>query len=921
MKRGALRLYGLALLALAGASVVIFQQTPPPDGALAERVDEHLGRVRQMDAQTEQDMLALRLHLSSQYDDLTDDARALKRALADLRQDLAGMPEEAEPLAALAASIAVQTEAIEDFKSAVGVLNNSLRYLPTLARQLARAHPRLALLVNRYARDTLAWPNAPDDAELARRLNGEEAALSRAGLTALVRHSRLIRDYAARATSAIETAHDCGTPENAALVERAFNTVHAQRIALRQHMLTRLRWLTGLLVGGVLALLAALAWETRRLRQTHQILKRERAALASEREKLASIIDHASEAVLLTNEAGGIERANPAAERIFGYQGEEWRGLSVHDLAPEETRESHEAWLAETLAGERDILGQVRELTACRKDGAHVPVEVAVNAFRAGGQRKFSVIVRDIGERKKAMAEIEALAAAARAMGEGVMVTDTEARIEYVNPAFERLTGYPAAEAVGRFASILRGDAHDDDFYKQICRHLEAGETWRGRIVIRRKSGEDAVTERTITPVHDGRGNPVRHVTVMRDVTEELAEQRKREHAQRLESLGVLAGGIAHDFNNLLAAILGNASLGRMKLEAGEPAAIHLSRIEQASKQAAALCKQMLDYSGKGKMEVGPVHLSRMAEETLDLLRASISKRARLHLDLDPDLPLVQGDESQLRQVLMNLVINASEALGGQDGTIAIRTGPAGMAADDIERCQACHGAFELGEGPFVALEVEDDGCGMDEETLRRLFDPFFTTKFTGRGLGMSAVLGIVRGHGGAICVDSRPGAYSRFKVMLPCAESAASAPTDAGDVAGDAASGATVLVVDDEDMVREIAAEILQEAGLETLQARDGAEAVDIYREQGDAIDLVLLDVTMPNMDGRECLQALRRINPGVRVVLASGYSEETIERRFSGLRLDGIVKKPWAPEALIALVQRIAASRERLSRERMNE
>ena len=909
MKRGALALYALALLALAAASLVIFQQTPPADGALAERVDEHLGRVRQMDAQTEQDMLALRLHLSGQYDDLTDDVRALNQALANLRQDLADIQEEAEPLAALAASIAVQTEAIEDFKSAVGVLNNSLRYLPTLARQLARAHPRLALLANSYARDTLAWTNAPDDANLARRLNEEEAALTRAGMMMLVRHGRLIRDYAARATSAIETAHDCGTPENAALVERVFNSIHTRRIARRERMIARLQWLAVLLGAGVLALLALLAREAHRLRRANRQVGREHAALASEREKLASIIDHASEAVLLTNEAGGIERANPAAGRIFGYRSEEWRGLSVHDLAPEEIRERHAEWLTETLAGERDILGRVRELTARRKDGAIIPVEVAVNAFRAGGQRKFSVIVRDISERKKALAEIETLAAALRAMGEGVMVTDTEARIEYVNPAFERITGYPAAEAVGRFASILRGDAHDDDFYKQICRHLEAGEPWRGRIVIRRKNGEDAVTERTITPVHDERGNLVRHVTVMRDLTEELAEQRRREHAQRLESLGVLAGGIAHDFNNLLAAILGNASLGRMKLEAGDSPALHLSRIEQASKQAAALCKQMLDYSGKGKMEVGPVHLSRMAEETLDLLRASISKRARLRLDLDPDLPLVQGDESQLRQVLMNLVINASEALGERGGTIAIRTGPAGMAACDIERCQACHGADNLGEGPFVALEVEDDGCGMDEETLSRLFDPFFTTKFTGRGLGMSAVLGIVRGHGGAICVESRPGAFSRFKVMLPCAEGATSTPTDAGDAAGGAASGATVLVVDDEDMVREIAAEILQEAGHETLQARDGAEAVDIYREHGDAIDLVLLDVTMPNMDGRECLQALRRINPDVRVVLASGYSEETIERRFSGLRLDGIVKKPWVPEALIALIGDIAA------------
>jgi PAS domain S-box-containing protein len=361
-------------------------------------------------------------------------------------------------------------------------------------------------------------------------------------------------------------------------------------------------------------------------------------------------------------------------------------------------------------------------------------------------------------------------------------------------------------------------------------------------------------------------------------------------HAQKLESLGVLAGGIAHDFNNILMAIIGNADLALMRINRESPAVENLHRIEQSAARAADLAKQMLAYSGKGKFVIENLDLNILLEEMLHMLEVSISKKAIMRLNPHQHLPSVEADATQMRQIIMNLVINASEAIGDKSGVIAITTG-----------CMDCNRSYlkdvwldeNLTDGLYVYLEIADSGCGMDRETLSKLFDPFFTTKFTGRGLGMAAVLGIVRGHKGAIKVYSEPGKGTTFKILLP----ASGKPADLFNVDGqtdEALMSGTVLLVDDEESIRGIGAEMLKELGFTVVTAADGREALEIFTSRDD-IAVVLLDLTMPHMDGEQCFRELRQLDPTVKVIMSSGFNEQEVTGKFIGKGLTGFIQKPY--------------------------
>ena len=361
-------------------------------------------------------------------------------------------------------------------------------------------------------------------------------------------------------------------------------------------------------------------------------------------------------------------------------------------------------------------------------------------------------------------------------------------------------------------------------------------------------------------------------------------------HAQKLESLGVLAGGIAHDFNNILMSIIGNADLALMRINKESPARENLRQIETAAARAADLAKQMLAYSGKGKFVIENLELNLLLEEMLHMLEVSISKKAVLRLNLAPHLPKVEVDATQLRQIVMNLVINASEAIGDRSGVIAITTGCMDCDKNYLKNVWLSE---NLGAGMYVFLEVADTGCGMSKEVLERLFDPFFTTKFSGRGLGMAAVLGIVKGHRGAIRVYSEPGKGSTLKILLPASDRPAEmfAPDPSSD--GFLGSG-TVLLVDDEETVRGIGSEMLRELGFLPVTAENGRAALGIFKERPE-ISFVIMDLTMPHLDGEQCFRELRRISPGVKVIMTSGYNEHEVTQKFVGKGLSGFLQKPY--------------------------
>jgi len=395
----------------------------------------------------------------------------------------------------------------------------------------------------------------------------------------------------------------------------------------------------------------------------------------------------------------------------------------------------------------------------------------------------------------------------------------------------------------------------------------------------------------------------IQDITERRKLEEErVALEQQLRQVQKLESLGVLAGGIAHDFNNILMAIIGNADLALMRVEAASPARENLAQIGKAATRAADLARQMLAYSGKGRFSVESIDLNEVLEDMLHLLEISISKKAVLRLNLQGELPPVEADATQIRQIVMNLIINASEAIGDTSGVIAISTG-----ALDCTRAYLKDVWLDekLQEGSYLFLEVSDSGCGMDQETLAKLFDPFFTTKFTGRGLGMAAVLGIIRGHKGAIKVYSEAGKGTTFKVLLPVSGRAAVRARDAGGSDGWLGSG-VVLLADDEATVREIGKEMLQELGFTVVTANHGREAVELFKAAPE-VAFVVLDLTMPVMDGEQCFRELREHNPEVKVVLSSGYHEQEVARQFAGKGVAGFIQKPYHLSTLREAIRKI--------------
>jgi PAS domain S-box-containing protein len=424
---------------------------------------------------------------------------------------------------------------------------------------------------------------------------------------------------------------------------------------------------------------------------------------------------------------------------------------------------------------------------------------------------------------------------------------------------------------------------------------------------VRMPDGSLKWTHTIIHPLRDESGRVARLFGTVLDITDrkQAEEDRLRlaaraQQFQKLESLGVLAGGIAHDFNNLLTGVLGNASLALESLPATSPARGLIEQVVRAGERAAELTRQMLAYSGRGRFVLAPVDLSHTVDELADLLRASISHRAELRCELAPHLPPTEADVAQVRQVVLNLVTNASEALESNPGVITIRTGSLLASAADLAD-PFLH--EELAPGPYVFLEVADTGSGMDEGTLARVFDPFFSTRFTGRGLGLPAVLGILRGHRGAVQIRSAPGQGTTIRALFPVGTARPPAPGVLLPQTSPAA--ATILVVDDEETVRSVAEAALRRAGFKVLLARDGREAVALFASQAACIALVVLDVTLPGLAGDAVFRELRQIRPDIRVVLSSGHDEVTATRGFGPRDLAGYVQKPYAPSALVRQVQ----------------
>jgi len=484
-----------------------------------------------------------------------------------------------------------------------------------------------------------------------------------------------------------------------------------------------------------------------------------------------------------------------------------------------------------------------------------------------------------------------------------IFAKDEDGRFLLVNRAVADAYGTTVDQLTGRTdADFARSEEEVRHFREDDLEVIQSG---RPKVVpdepITDSRGRVRYLQTTKIPfTFSGSGRPgVLGVSI--DITDRKAAEETLRRAAKEESLTVLAGGVAHDFNNLLAAILGHSSLALKQLPEGSPARRHVEKVAGAVERAADLTRQMLAYSGRGHFVVRPTDVNALVHENLPLFEVAVPKNVRLEARLDPDPPLVDADVGQIQQVLMNLVINAAEAIGERGGTVTVATGVRDVAASDYGLWRASGQA--LAPGRYVSLEVRDDGPGMDAETVDRIFEPFFTTKFTGRGLGLAAVLGVVRGHRGALSVESTPGHGTVFRILFaPSAQ-----PASAGAVTeARVRRPATVLLIDDEETVREMIGEVLESEGFEVLRAEDGSRGVALFHEHRHRVDVVLLDLSMPGLAGEETFRRLREIDPGVRVILSSGYDQDEASGRFGADRPAGFIQKPYRPEQLVAEIGR---------------
>ncbi len=630
----------------------------------------------------------------------------------------------------------------------------------------------------------------------------------------------------------------------------------------------------------------------------HFVARRETRLMriaAENEQRFRAFVENAADSIFVIDEDGVIVETNEAAVSTFGFAREALIGSRFDTLCrASQTKDSIEA--------------QDKLLHA---NGKTIAVEMSTGQFEMRGRVTRIVIVRNTEDRVRAEARLRQAEIIRQSILEStpdyIMMLDLDYRVQFINRttsdlSIEGLTG----------ANITDYLSPDDRAKTVACYERVRATRETGFFETRYESnvnGDVVYFESRVAPIiEDGEvvGFTVSSSDVTerkRQVAERLAFERSMLESQKLESLGLLAGGVAHDFNNLLVAIMGRADLAQANTNDASMTQEHLQQILEASQHAAGLCQQLLAYSGKGRFVIAPTNLSTFLGETRKLLEISVPDNVRIDYELDASPHTLEADSTQLRQVIMNLISNACEALQPKGGEIVVRTGTETL--DHAGRLRHINGD-QIEDGLYAYLEVEDNGSGMSTETMERLFDPFYTTKADGTGLGMAAVIGIVRGHRGAMAVTSREHHGTTIRVMLPAQPTTLRKSRAAnGSTIKRQSHGGTILIIDDEPAVRAVAKAILEREKFDVLTAESGRKAIEVVHERSDAIDAVILDMKMPDMNGEEVMAELRAVRPDLPILLSSGYSEIEMSERTEGKGVSGFLPKPYLAEDLIAAIQ----------------
>lgn len=629
--------------------------------------------------------------------------------------------------------------------------------------------------------------------------------------------------------------------------------------------------------------------------------RRAEDTLRQNQEMLRSILAAAPSGISYT-EGRRIKWANREMTALFGYDSvpnHDWSGKSAAHCFS--TPDEYKRVMKKVAEGARKCLPVELLARLRRNDGSLFDGWLRVTVLDPLHPHKAAITsVSDVTERMRLEEEHLTLATAIEQAAESILITDPQGAIRYVNPAFEKLTGYARREVLGETPRILKSGAQDEAFYKSLWDALTSGKVWRGRFVNRKKDGTLFEEEATISPVKDDQGNIVNYVAVKRDVTTEVLLEKQLVRAQKMESIGTLAGGIAHDFKNLLQVFVGYAVMLLMDKDENHPDFEALQAIRQAALSGDQLVKGLLTFSRRVEYYPRPLNLNDELKRLEQMLTRMIPKMINVEVVLSHDLRLVYADPNQIEQVVMNLAVNAHQAMP-DGGTLRFET--QNITLDEAY----CKLNVEAKPGRHVRLSVSDTGHGMERHVMDRIFEPFYTTKGSGEGtgLGLAMVFGIVKAHGGHVTCYSRPGMGATFKIYLPVMETR---PGESVSTTRELPlfGTETILVVEDDPRILRAEQGILTRAGYTVLTAEDGVEALKVYRELQQEISLVILDLVMPKMSGKECLDNLLQIRPDVRVLISSGLTVTGRQREALGKHCKGFVSKPCDDKQLLKALRK---------------
>ena len=628
--------------------------------------------------------------------------------------------------------------------------------------------------------------------------------------------------------------------------------------------------------------------------------------LRESEEKYRLLADNITDAIWIMGLDARFQYLNPAVENLLGYKAEEMTGRGLWEFCDDRNFRKMKGEIEAAVEALPAQVERVFEAVMQSRDGREVNVEITGRVVTDDKGQPVSLqgVTRDITERKKFESERERLRLAIEHSVETVMITDTEGVIVYVNPAFEKISGYSREEAIGQKTSILKSGQHSRAFYDDLWNDLQSGKTWTGKFINRKRNGELFTEESSISPVFDSEGTIIYFVAAKRDITYEIELEQQLWQSQKLEAVGQLAGGIAHDFNNILQAMMGYCELLRDSVDKESDQFDFVQELGRGTERAAELTQQLLTFSRRQVIKTRDVDLNEIVRDLLKMIGRTIGEQIELIPRLYDGKLFIHADSGNMGQVLMNLCVNARDAMPA-GGKLVIETD---KVLFDRDYCKT-HAGIE--EGPYVIMSVSDTGSGIDQMIINQIFDPFFTTKEVGRGtgLGLATAYGIVKQHKGIINVESEKGRGTTFLVYLPLVDSGERVEKE--DFQPRPAGGKeVVLLAEDDAEVRKLARKVLENAGYRVISAADGEQAIELIRQMADEINIAVIDVVMPKKSGKEVLDFYHMMKPDARVLLVSGYSAGVMDVSNMGLDQASFISKPFSPSTFLRSIRKLLDS-----------